>query len=352
MNRNNELQAGLFITIGIVLFIVVIWALGQRRQIFERQEEYTVTFQDVQGLSEGAPVRLSGISVGRVDKIGFSEDTKDPLLYVRLLISNNYLERIRTDSVVTIETQGLLGDKIVVLSSGGSGQLVEPGGTLRSTEPADIASVLQKAGKVVDNTVEISGTLNTLIEELQKNTLKGVSSSATHLAAILKEIQEGDGLLHSMIYSKEKGSDLLKNFEKASADIADITGAVKSGDGLINALIYDPKGQETVQALTEASTNLAETAGYISSLAAQIQDGDGLLNSLIYDKSPEGIAEIVAKLNRTADNLEEASQSLATGEGTLGALLVDAQLYDNAVEITDGAKRSFLLREAVRSTLD
>src|SRR5690606_40323182 len=66
----------------------------------------------------------------------------------------------------------------------------------------------------------------------------------------------------------------------------------------------------------------------------------------IYDKAPENIDDIVAKLNRTASNLEKASKALSEGEGTLGALLVDAQLYNNAVEITDGAKRSFLLKEA------
>lgn len=352
MKQYNEIQAGLFITLGIVLFIIVIWALGQRRQIFERQEKYTVTFKDVQGLSEGAPVRLGGISVGRVESIGFSKDNQDPLLYVRLLINNKYLERIREDSVVSIETQGLLGDKFINLKSGGNGTMLEPGSTLKSNEPADIASVLSKAGEVVDNTVEISATLNEFIAEIKDSALTDIAASAKNLAAILKEVQEGDGVLHSLIYSNGKGSSMLSDLEKTSKNIAEITAAVKTGDGLLNALVYDPDGKKTIKALTEASENLAITADHISTLAAEIQKGDGLLHSLVYDTSPEGIADIITRLSNTAKNLEEASKALASGEGTLGALLVDSQLYDDAVEITDGAKRSFILREAVRSTLD
>ena len=351
MKHQNEIQAGLFITLGIALFIVFIWALGQRRQIFERQERYTTSFLDVQGLSEGAPVRLGGISIGRVASIGFSKDHNDPKIYVEFLINNRYLERIRGDSLVSIETQGLLGDKFLNVKYGGAGPMVEPGGAINSKEPADISAVLTKAGEVVDNTVEISQSLNELITTVKQTTVDHFSRGAEDLADILKQVKTGKGMLHQLVYTNED-SKMMKNLEKAAGDLADITGQVKKGDGLLNAIIFDPEGQKTVEALTEASKNLAVTAADISELAGQIKSGDGLVHSLIYDKSPEGIDDIVAKLNRTASNLEKASKSLASGEGTLGALLVDAQLYNNAVEITDGAKRSFLLKEAVRSTLD
>ena len=60
---------------------------------------------------------------------------------------------------------------------------------------------------------------------------------------------------------------------------------------------------------------------------------------------------LVQNLHEVTADLKSASRALAHGEGTLGALLVDSQLYDNLIEVTDGAKRSFLLREAIRSTL-
>jgi hypothetical protein len=61
---------------------------------------------------------------------------------------------------------------------------------------------------------------------------------------------------------------------------------------------------------------------------------------------------VLVNLSQSAQNLKVATDALANGTGTLGALLVDPRLYDNLVEITDGAKRSFLLRQAVRSSLN
>jgi len=64
------------------------------------------------------------------------------------------------------------------------------------------------------------------------------------------------------------------------------------------------------------------------------------------------MTDIFAKLNTAANHLAKASEALAQGSGTIGALLVDSQLYDNLVEVTDCAKRSFLLRQAIKGAMD
>ena len=73
---------------------------------------------------------------------------------------------------------------------------------------------------------------------------------------------------------------------------------------------------------------------------------------LIYEGTDEPIDGVAKKISQTVDNIHQACESLAKGSGTLGALLVDSSLYDNLVEVTDGAKRSFILRQAIRSSLD
>ncbi len=353
MQRPTEIQAGIFITLGIILFVAVIWLLGQERQIFESQQEYIATFKDVQGLSDGAAIRLSGINIGRVKKIAFSQNQSDPAVYVTLLINDKYFDRIREDSLASIETQGLLGDKIISIRSEGSGNVLGPGSTVRSVEPADIAQVLNKAGQVVDNTVKISQVLSEFLGELKTDTIKGVSESSQLLAEILKEVKDGNGVANALIYSKEKnGSKIVHNLEEVTANVATITSDLKKNDGLLNALIYDPKGKQTLTSLNVAAENLASTAQEIAKIAKEVETGNGLMHSMIYNKAPEGLDDIVKKLNATADNLQKASKALAEGNGTLGALLYDDQLYNNVVEITDGAKRSYLLKEAIKSSLE
>ena len=126
---------------------------------------------------------------------------------------------------------------------------------------------------------------------------------------------------------------------------------INEGDGLLNALIHGEDGGKTMAGLGQAAENLGTAAAHISEMAQEIKSGEGVAHDLIYGKSPEGLSSVIAKLNQTAENLRLASEALAKGSGTLGALLVDPQLYDTLVEVTDEAKRSIPPREAIRSSL-
>lgn len=348
MQRGAEIKAGAFIVIGLVLFALFVWTLGSERQIFARQAEYHAHFKDVKGLAEGAPVRMGGLTVGRVSRISFAPQYKSPYIDVTLLINEDYIERIRVDSLVSIETQGLLGDRFVSVSMAAGQQLLPPGSksVIPSVEPADIAEVLQKAGQIVDNTVKISENVNRFLGEKGEDALGNFARGAKTLADILQEVQTGQGILHNVIYAEDKG-ELLKNLSEALSDLNEIIGEVKSGKGLIHSLVFDKDEGE----LKAAAKNVAQLAADLSAIAVGIKDGKGLIHELIYAKSPQSIGELFVKFNQSADNLKKATDALASGKGTLGALLIDPQLYDNLVQITDGAKKSFLLRQAIKSSL-
>jgi phospholipid/cholesterol/gamma-HCH transport system substrate-binding protein len=352
MKRTTELQAGIFVAVALALFFLSVFTLGRERQLFSRQEDFFVSFGDVKGLSEGAPVRMGGIKVGRVEQIGFSKELSDPKVHVTMRINEDYLDRIREDSLVSIETQGLLGDRFLSVSTGASPTKLFAGATLKAHEAGDISEVLGKAGEVVDNAAEISEHINEFLAEFREESVSDLKGSLKSLSKIVKEIETGKGLVHRLIYSGKDGQDILDALSDASNDLKDIFHQIQNGNGLLHALIYDRRGKKTVTALTSASENLAETAKNISAIADEIINGEGLLHDMVYTKSPEGIEEIVTSLNATATNLKEASEALAKGEGTIGALLVDSQLYDNLVEVTDGAKRSIILRHAIRSSLE
>ena len=77
------------------------------------------------------------ITIGRVEKVSFGDKLNDPSVHVGLLINEDFLERLRTDSVVTIETQGLLGDRFINISTGKDQQLLPPGSYLKSEDSGD-----------------------------------------------------------------------------------------------------------------------------------------------------------------------------------------------------------------------
>lgn len=288
----NEFKAGVFIIVCLMLFSVSIWMLGQERQIFSKQEHFFANFPDVKGLSTGAPVRLGGITIGRVDTVELEGEGAGAAVQVKILINEEFIDRIRKDTVVSIDTQGLLGDRFISLSLGQQKTPAEPGSTLTSKKVGELADFSNKAGTVLDNAVKVSDELNSVISE------------------------------------------------------------IKNGKGLLNTLIYDKEGGELVSALKEAANEISKASSNIKDISEEIKVGNGIAHDLVYGQSPEGMTDIVNKLNDTADNLKKVSANLANGGGTLGALLVDDELYNNLVKVTEEANRSFILKHAIRSSLE
>ena len=355
---NNNLRAGLFITLALVSFMFIIVLLGGERHIFSDTEQYFTTFRNVGGLSEGAPVRLGGITVGRVSAIEFTADPYDHSVLVGFAVETEYLERIRANSVISIETQGLLGDKFLSISSGmtvSSEPVLEPGSKVKGAEPADFYQVLEKAQQVVDNVVKISASVDDVLQEVRYRTLDDFSAGIESFNKITAAIEKGDGLVSKLFYSKEDGEKIINSISEASDTVSELLKEVETGHGLLHTLIYDPAGKTFVSSVTKAADELAKTSESISSIAQEIQSGDGVFHQLVYDDGMDvdaKINEAVANFNAASAALKRASEALANGNGTIGALLVDPSLYDNLVQITDGAKKSTILRYAIKSSLN
>jgi phospholipid/cholesterol/gamma-HCH transport system substrate-binding protein len=299
---------------------------------------------------------MGGIPVGRVDKVGFSDNPQDPQVRVTLLVNEDSLDRIRRDSMVLIETQGLLGDRFVSLTSGVDPTRVTPGSQLPSQEISDLQQVMQRAQAAVNNTTQITERINQALEGLSPEMVKNVASASQSIAEVFKAIKNEEGFIHRLIYSEVEGKKLVESIAATSKDIADLTKEVRNGKGVLHALVYSDGGERAVQRLFDASDSVASASDNLSALLLQAKNGRGLLHDLIYTDIEPGVVakrieQVLVSLATMANNLKVTSDSLVQGTGTLGALILDPKLYDNLVEVTDGAKRSFILRQAIRSSL-
>jgi phospholipid/cholesterol/gamma-HCH transport system substrate-binding protein len=356
MRLRNEVKAGAFVFISLVLVGALILIMGRERQIFAKQSKFYAFFRDVKGLSAGAPVRMGGIPVGRVDKVGFADNAQDPQVRVTILVNEDYLERIRRDSIVLIETQGLLGDRFVSLTSGIDPLRVPPGSQLPSQEISDLQQVMQRAQSAVENTSQITERINQALEGLSPEIFRNVASASQNIAEIFKAIKNEEGFIHRLIYSEAEGKKLVDSMTATSKDISELAQEIRTGKGVLHALVYSGGGERAVERLFEASDSVASASDNLSSLLLQAKNGKGLLHDLIYTDIEPGVVakrieQVLVSLATMANNLKVASDSLVQGTGTLGALILDPKLYDNLVEVTDGAKRSFILRQAIRSSL-
>ena len=136
-----ELGVGIFVLLGIICVGYLTFRLGEIEVMGDKYYFLNSRFTSVTGLKVGAQVEIAGVQVGQVD--GISLDPKDQVALVRLKIKEGV--RLSDDVIASIKTAGLLGDKYIQLSPGGSGRYLEPGEMIIETEPAlDIEALIGK----------------------------------------------------------------------------------------------------------------------------------------------------------------------------------------------------------------
>ena len=143
MAIKREIKVGIFVIIGFIVAGALIFLVGDERRVFDRHFTLRAEFDDVAGLKPGAPVRMSGIDVGSVQSVAFGENAADRKLHVKISVVSSAHDRIKDDSIVTIDNKGLLGDKMLEITQGSEGRPVIPdNGNIKSQPPDDLQKYL------------------------------------------------------------------------------------------------------------------------------------------------------------------------------------------------------------------
>lgn len=145
MNGFRQTAVGLFVLLGLVCVAYLTIKLG-RMELFETKGfELTARFNSVSGLRVGADVEMAGVPVGRVAAITLDDDPTRRQALVRLVLDRDL--KLSTDTIASVKTSGLIGDKYIAITPGGSEELLAPGSLITDTEPAlDLEALI---GKVV-----------------------------------------------------------------------------------------------------------------------------------------------------------------------------------------------------------
>lgn len=142
MKRSSvELGVGVFVLLGIICVGYLTLRLGEVEVLRDNYYFLSARFTSVTGLKVGAQVEIAGVQVGQVDAVAL--DPKEYVALVRLKIKENI--QLSEDAIASVQTAGLLGDKYIQLSQGGSDQMLKPGDRIIETEPAlNIEDLIRK----------------------------------------------------------------------------------------------------------------------------------------------------------------------------------------------------------------
>jgi len=382
--RGRKLRVGVFVLIGLAAFLGMIYALGARARLFEPRFTVSAEFTEVGGLVEGATVRLAGVQIGRVSDVRLPAQPGGKVR-VDMTIARRFGDRVRKDSVARIETQGLLGDRIVEISVGtAAAPPVRPDELLASTDPFDIgrmmgesAQVVKSIGTLADGLRETARTLNQskLIEEAAA-TVQSARKITDQVGRIVGEVERGKGWAHALVYEEPvalrrvnelvtatqslldrvqrgEGAVGVLTSEQSTASARRLVAAMdrlsrvverpSAEDGMLPALLFDPKYRPVLDDLRVLAHNLRDVSD-------RLAGGRGTLGALVKDEPADGgIRQASQDLQAAIANLKEITGKIKDGEGTVGALIADPTIYERLVTILDGAQRSFLLRGLLRN---
>ena len=278
MKLSYEIKTALLVLSGIFLFVVMINYL-KSNDIFVSDRSFYAIYDDVEGVSTGTPVTISGFNVGSVQDIRFYGNNSELLLKFR--VENDF--EFSTNSIAQIYETGLIGGKALAIIPVEGKNLAVSGDTLQSdiapglTELVNdkLSPLQEKIESMVVSADSLLIAVNSVFDTSTKENLTSsienfsltIESAKQSIDVLEKVIGGNENSLNSIINNMDESlknfSELSENFDeldlvienlsKSSANINSITSEIKSGDGLVNKVVYD---EGFVKSLDEISSNI------------------------------------------------------------------------------------------------
>lgn len=337
MNKEslNRGKLGMFVVVGILLFIVIIYVIGINRNLFGSNFILNSQFKNVSGLKVGSNVRLSGINIGTVSKIEFITDS---LVLVRLLIKDEVQRYIKIDALASIGSDGLVGDKVLIIEPGSSSKsVVKDNGIIASNSTIEIEDVMKSIKKSAENaeiiTKELAdfsfkmndknGFLSKVMTDKKfalsmEKTIGNLEISTNEIAKFSPKINDQNGVINKLFVDKNFSNKIDKtitNLQKSSDDLAIFTSKINTENSTLTKLITDPNFAKSI---SNTFRNLEISTNDFVKFTSKINNDSNVLSKLIDNK-------------RLGNSVDSTITKIGVGA-------------EGIIEIENAAKSNFLLR--------
>ncbi len=297
-------KLGLFVLTGLVLIIIVLYTLSRNQSIFNPRFEVLVHFSDVGGLVPGNNVRLNGIVVGSVKSIQLMNDTT---VEVRLGIDNAMRGIIRKNAHAMVNTDGLIGNRVVdILPDKSPADAVEPGDRITARASVNTDDMVRTLAETNKNILALSLDL--------LETVRNINKSA-QLDALLNDVSISNDLknaLNNLRRASEETVALMRNLNVGVDEAL-------HGEGAVGTLVSDTTlANELRQVVTQIQALETQTGKAVESIDAFVQtldkdlhEGGGPVNLLLRDTvSSAAIQNSLVTLERSTVLLEENLEAM------------------------------------------
>lgn len=324
--RWSQLKVGGIVLVSLILLTALLFLMTSSAGIgfFQKRIVVHSFFDNASGVKVGAPVSLEGVTIGEVARVQISTDPAHKLTPVEVVmkLSPNYRTYVRSDSVVSLQTTGVLGDTVVdITSQRASGREIQNGDELRTRDVPSIQDViassqdtvksinaiLPKVNDIVTSIDNGRGSVGKLINDPQL--YNRAVDTVNQLQALATNLNKGRGTAGKFLTD----DTVYNNLKDTTARLDTLATNLSSGKGSAGKFLTD----ETLY------NNLNTTISQANTLLAQVNSGKGGLGMLLKDPA------FANRLNNTVTNLDTLLSNVNDGKGTIGKFVTDDAAYTN-----------------------
>ncbi len=338
-SRSIEVKVGILILSALGLLAAFILVMGGIN--FQPTYSILVDFDNPGGVQTGAPVKIAGVKVGKIDEVSFQGGRIDeatgrrlPLVRMKVNLEKRYQESIRENALFYVTTQGVLGEQFLAIEPGSSDApvLTENSKPVRGLDPPRLDMLLAESYELLhgavtavrENKQELSETFTSL-----RTTLKATST-------LLNSNQDRlDRILANVENATVEGNELLKNVNDKYVDNPKIEKIIDNVDSVSSRVAAETPAllADTRVVLADGKVAVANTRRFTDSIANEEQAAK--IKKVVDDTST-----LLSKANATATDAQYMVSQMRKGRGSVGALLMDEQLFDDLQEMVRDLKHN------------
>jgi len=320
----SQLKVGLTVVAGSIILAILILLMTSTGGMFTHKILVKSYFDNASGLQPGAVVRLQGVDIGSVTKVQVVADPSHRLtpVEVTMKVSTRYHQNLHKDSVITLETAGVLGATYVdINSSEARGPEVQDGDVLQTHETPQVEDVVRASQSTLQNLDALEKRVDRILAFVESgqgsfgklvydpSLYNRLNSTVAQFQNLVADVANGKGSIGKAIVSDE----LYHNANDVISKLNGIIDDLNAGKGTAGKFLKDPT----------LYNNANDTIANVKKLSDDINAGKGALGTVTHDQ------EFADKLKHTVNQLSALTDRLNSGEGTIGKLLQDESVYNN-----------------------
>ena len=325
-----QLRIGIMASVAMAILGVLIFLLTGSGDIFTTYATLYTYMEDSAAMATSTPVRLNGITIGKIDKIEFSGlKEKGKIIVIKMSVRRNMLVQIPDDSVAGIDAANLLGDKFINITKGKSAIAIKDGGTLQSQAGQDIPELMSKAGDILGSFQAMVKRFDLLLGDIEagrgnigkfvkdEQLYNQLTAASAEMNKLVATVNSGKGTLGRLLKDEQLLDEIRSPIKRLDVLLSDL----QQGQGTLGKILKDPA------LFDETRQTIADIRRIVNvdfrKLIDDLNAGKGTAGKILKDE------ELYKRINQVVANLNGSIDRLNAGQGSLGQLLVNPQLYES-----------------------